>query len=51
LWLYRDESVAVAIDKLYEEVDQYERRSLWRWLLSWTTPTASRVYMSQDRKD
>ena len=51
LWIYRDESVSAAIDKLYDEVDQHERRSLWRWLLSWTTPTASRIYTSQDRKD
>ncbi len=44
LWLYRHEGVADAIDHLYEEVDQYERRSLWRWLLSWTKPSASRNY-------
>jgi hypothetical protein len=44
LWLYRHEGVAEALDRLYDEVDQKERRALWRWLLSWTTPTASRNY-------
>lgn len=44
LWLYKDEGVAEALDRLYDEVDQQERRALWRWLLSWTTPTASRNY-------
>jgi hypothetical protein len=44
LWLYRHEGVAEALDRLYDEVDQHERRALWRWLLSWTTPTASRNY-------
>jgi hypothetical protein len=44
LWLYRHEGVAEAVDRLYDEVDQHERRALWRWLLSWTTPTASRNY-------
>jgi hypothetical protein len=44
LWLYRHEGVAAALDRLYDEVNQQERRSLWRWLLSWTTPTASRNY-------
>jgi hypothetical protein len=44
LWLYAHDGVAQAIDRLYEEVDSMERRSLWRWLLSWTTPTSSRNY-------
>lgn len=44
LWLYKHDGVAEALDRLYEEVDQQERRALWRWLLSWTTPTASRNY-------
>lgn len=46
LWLYRDAGVAAALDRLYDEVDPQERRALWRWLLSWTTPTASRNYSS-----
>lgn len=45
LWLYKHEGVAEALDRLYDEVDQQERRALWRWLLSWTTPTASRNYI------
>jgi hypothetical protein len=44
LWLFRHAGVATALDRLYDEVDQQERRALWRWLLSWTTPTASRNY-------
>ena len=44
LWLYHHEGVAQAIDRLYDEVDGTERRALWRWLLSWTTPTSSRNY-------
>jgi hypothetical protein len=44
LWLFRHDGVATALDNLYDEVDQQERRALWRWLLSWTTPTASRNY-------
>jgi hypothetical protein len=44
LWLYQHEGVAQAIDGLYDEVDGTERRALWRWLLSWTTPTSSRNY-------
>ena len=47
IWLYRDEGVAAALDRLYDEVDPSERRALWRWLLSWTTPTASRNYESR----
>ena len=44
VWLFKHEGVAAAIDRLYEEVDTQERRNLWRWLLSWTTPAASRNY-------
>lgn len=44
LWLYQHDGVGSALDRLYDEVDQQERRALWRWLLSWTTPTASRNY-------
>jgi hypothetical protein len=44
LWLYQHEGVGQAIDKLYDEVDGTERRTMWRWLLSWTTPTSSRNY-------
>jgi hypothetical protein len=47
LWLYRDNGVGVALDRLYDEVNAQERRALWRWLLSWTTPTASRNYESR----
>jgi hypothetical protein len=42
IWLYRDESVSRMIDKLYDEVDVQARRSMWRWLLAWTTPAATR---------
>jgi len=38
IWLYRDEPVGAALDRLYEELDPQQRRGLWRWLLAWTTP-------------
>ncbi|HLU25227.1 MAG TPA: hypothetical protein VKZ58_05930 [Longimicrobiales bacterium] len=38
IWLYREENVAEAIARLYEELDPVRRRGLWRWLLAWTTP-------------
>jgi hypothetical protein len=37
LWLYRDESVAAEIDRLYAEADAGSRRGLWRELLAWQT--------------
>ena len=42
LWLLRDASIAVVIDRLYDELDAQERRSLWRWLLAWTTPAGAK---------
>lgn len=47
LWLYQHDGVAEALDRLYDEIDAQERRALWRWLLAWTTPTASRNYTRQ----
>jgi hypothetical protein len=38
LWLYRDEDVGAAIERLYDETDPEERRAMWQWLLSWTAP-------------
>src|SRR5690606_918748 len=38
IWLYRDEAVGEAIERLYDETDPGERRALWRWLLAWTAP-------------
>ncbi|HEX7119901.1 MAG TPA: hypothetical protein VF212_14005 [Longimicrobiales bacterium] len=38
IWLYRDEAVGEAIERLYDETDGGERRALWRWLLAWTAP-------------
>ena len=38
IWLYRDEAVGAAIERLYDETDRGEQRALWRWLLEWTAP-------------
>ena len=38
LWLFRDDEVGAAIERLYDETDQEQRRSKWQWLLSWTAP-------------
>jgi hypothetical protein len=38
LWLYDGAETGAAIDRLYDSVDPEERRTLWRWLLSWTAP-------------
>ena len=38
LWLFRDDEVGAAIEQLYGETDQEQRRSMWQWLLSWTAP-------------
>ena len=38
LWLFRDDEVGAAIERLYDETDQEQRRSMWQWLLSWTAP-------------
>jgi hypothetical protein len=42
IWLLRDASFAVVIDRLYDELDAQERRSLWRWLLAWTAPAGAK---------
>ncbi len=42
IWLYQDSAVAGVIDRLYDELDAQERRSLWRWLLAWTAPAEAR---------
>jgi len=42
IWIFRDDSVASAIERLYEETDAQERRGLWRWLLAWTSPAGAR---------
>jgi hypothetical protein len=38
LWLFRDDEVGAAIEQLYDETDQDQRRGMWQWLLSWTAP-------------
>jgi hypothetical protein len=38
LWLYREDEVGRAIQRLYEETDAERRREMWQWLLAWTAP-------------
>ena len=38
LWLYREDDIGTAIERLYDETDQESRRKMWQWLLSWTAP-------------
>ena len=40
LWLFRDDEVGAAIEQLYDETDQDQRRGMWQWLLSWTAPVS-----------
>ncbi|MFW6078924.1 MAG: hypothetical protein ACODAE_04845 [Gemmatimonadota bacterium] len=51
IWVFRDAEVGRAIDRLYAETDQAERRELWRWLLAWTAPAAATAAARTDEDD